>query len=102
LNFTVEALMSLNIKNEEACQLAGLTGETMTGAITVALRERLAREKRRRNVDARVQELHAIGQRCAKLVGEGASSLEHGDLLTTSGACPSDRRFISGPRDSVR
>lgn len=77
--------MSLNIKNEEACQLAGelarLTGETKTGAITVALRERLAREKRRRDVDARVKELHAIGQRCAKLMGEGASSLEHGDLL---------------------
>ena len=36
--------MSLNIKNEETCRLAGelahLTGETMTGAITVALRER--------------------------------------------------------------
>ena len=31
--------MSLNIKNDETCQLAGelarLTGETMTGAITV-------------------------------------------------------------------
>ena len=77
--------MSLNIKNDETCrlagELAGLTGETMTGAITVALRERLAREKRRRDVDARVQELHAIGQRCAHLVGERASSLEHGDLL---------------------
>ncbi len=77
--------MSLNIKNDETCRLAGelarLTGETMTGAITVALRQRLAREKRRRDVDARVQELHAIGQRCAKLVGEGPSSLEHGDLL---------------------
>ena len=37
--------MSLNIKNEETCRLADelarLTGETMTGAITVALRERL-------------------------------------------------------------
>ena len=53
----------------------------MTGAITVALRERLAQEKRGRDVDARTQELHAIGKRCAKLVGEGASSLEHGDLL---------------------
>ena len=77
--------MSLNIKNDETCrlagELAGLTGETMTGAITVALRERLAQEKRRRDVDARVQELHAIGQRCARLAGEGASSLEHGDLL---------------------
>jgi antitoxin VapB len=77
--------MSLNIKNNETCRLAGelsrLTGETMTGAITVALRERLAREKRRRDVDSRTQELLAIGKRCAKLVGKGASSLEHGDLL---------------------
>ena len=41
--------MSLNIKNEETCRLAGelaqLTNETMTGAITVALRERLEREE---------------------------------------------------------
>ena len=46
--------MSLNIKNEEICRLANelarLTGETMTGAITVALHERLQREKRRRSV----------------------------------------------------
>ena len=44
--------MSLNIKNEETCRLAGelarLTGETMTGAITVALRERLNRVGRQR------------------------------------------------------
>ena len=72
--------MSLNIKNDETCRLAGELAR-LTGAVTVALRERLAREKRRRDVDARVQELHAIGQRCAKLVGEGASSLEHGHLL---------------------
>ena len=45
--------MSLNIKNEETCrlarELARLTGETMTGAVTVALRDRLEREKRLRN-----------------------------------------------------
>jgi antitoxin VapB len=39
--------MSLNIKSEEterlARRLALLTGESLTGAITVALRERLAR-----------------------------------------------------------
>ncbi len=39
--------MSLNIKSEEAEQLARnlteLTGESLTGAITVALRERLER-----------------------------------------------------------
>ena len=77
--------MSLNIKNEETCRLAGemarLTGETMTGAITVALRERLEREKRARSVEARVQELRAIADRCAKLLGPGPSAVEHGDAL---------------------
>ena len=42
--------MGLNIKNDETCQLAtelaSLTGETKTGAITIALRERLDRELR--------------------------------------------------------
>ena len=77
--------MSLNIKNEETCRLAGemarLTGETMTGEITVALRERLEREKRERSLEARVQELRAIAERCAKLLGPGPSSVEHGDVL---------------------
>ena len=77
--------MSLNLKNEETCRLAGelaqLTGETMTGAITVALSERLAREKRRRDPDVLARELHAIGQRCASLLVPGPSAVEHGDLL---------------------
>ena len=77
--------MGLNIKNDETCRLAGelarLTGETMTGAITVALRQRLAREKRLRNADARVEELLAIGRRCAELLEPGPSAVEHGDLL---------------------
>ncbi len=77
--------MSFNIKNDEICrlaiELARLTGETMTGAVTVALRERLEREKRRRGADALARELHAIGQRCASLLGPGPSAAEHGDLL---------------------
>ena len=77
--------MSLNIKNEQTCRLAGelaeLTGETMTGAITVALRERLDREKQLRSAETLVQELHAIGQRCASYLRPGPSSVEHGDLL---------------------
>ena len=77
--------MSLNIKNAETCRLAGelarLTGETMTGAITVALRERLAWEKRERSVEARMQKLRAIAERCAKLLGPGPSAVEHGDVL---------------------
>ncbi len=77
--------MGLNIKNEETCrlarELARLTGESMTGAITVALRERLGRRRRERNVDERLRELRAIAERCAKLMGSGPSAVEHGDLL---------------------
>ena len=77
--------MSLNIKNEETCRLASelaqLTGESMTGAITVALKERLDRERRARSVEARVLQLRAIGQRCAGLLRDGPSAVEHGDLL---------------------
>lgn len=77
--------MSLNIKNDETCRLASdlaqMTGETMTGAITVALRERLERERRRRGIEARARELRAIAERCARLMGPGPSAVEHGDLL---------------------
>ena len=74
--------MSLNIKNEEARRLAGeLAGEPMTGAVTVALRERLERERRERDIEVRVRELHAIGQRCARLLRDGPSAVNHGDFL---------------------
>ncbi len=77
--------MGINIKNEETCELAvelaQLTGETMTGAITVALRERLERERSERSVEARVQRLLAIGERCASTLGSGPSAVEHGDFL---------------------
>ena len=65
--------MSLNIKNTETCslasELASLTGETKTAAITVALRERLKHERRRRGIEARARELRAIAERCAKFMG---------------------------------
>ena len=77
--------MSLNIKNEEthqlARELAALTGESMTGAITVALRERLERETHERSVETRVQELRSIARRCARLLEDGPSAVEHGDFL---------------------
>ena len=77
--------MGLNIKNEETCrlaaELAALTGETKTGAITVALRERLEREKRERDAEALVEDLMAIGKRCAALMGPGPSSDEIGEFL---------------------
>ena len=77
--------MSLNIKNEEtnqlARELAQLTGETMTGAITIALREKLDRERRERSVEARIQKLRAIRKRCRSLLKDGPSAVEHGDFL---------------------
>ena len=68
--------MSLNIKNEETCRLAGemarLTGETMTGAITVALRERLEREKRERSLEARVSRAACHRRALCQAAGPGA------------------------------
>ena len=77
--------MSLNIKNDETCrlarELADLTGESMTGAVTVALRERLEREKHDRSVEERKKAIRAIAERCAKGLRPGPSAVEHGDLL---------------------
>ena len=77
--------MSLNIKNEETCRLAAelaeLTGETMTGAITVALRERLEREKRERDSEAEIEEMLALGRRVAARLKPGPSAVEIGDFL---------------------
>ena len=77
--------MSLNIKNEETCRLAGelaeLTGETKTGAITAALRERLERERRERSAEARLRKMRAISRRCAELLRDGGPAVDHGDLL---------------------
>ena len=78
--------MSLNIKNEETCdlarELATLTGESITAAITVALRERLERERGERSTETRLRRLRAIRKRCARLLkAGGSSSIKHGDLL---------------------
>ena len=77
--------MSLNIKNEETCRLAGelahLTGETMTGAITAALKERLERERRQRGVNDRLRKMRAISGRCARMLSDGGPPVDHGELL---------------------
>jgi len=72
--------MHLNIKNDEAHQLATelarLTGENLTSAVTLALRERLARERRRRNTDNVAAKLMKIGSRYAALHDSGRSPEE--------------------------
>lgn len=63
--------MALSIKDPEADrlarELAARTGETLTQAIVVALRERLARETGRRRPIPLREELAAIRRRCAAL-----------------------------------
>lgn len=63
--------MALSIKDPEADrlarELAARTGETLTQAIVVALRERLARETGRTRAVPLREELAAIRRRCADL-----------------------------------
>jgi antitoxin VapB len=72
--------MHLNIENDEAhklaTELAQLTGENLTSVVILALRERLARERRRRNTDDVAARLLKIGSRYAALPDNGQSSDE--------------------------
>jgi antitoxin VapB len=76
--------MSLNLKNEEtnrlAHELAGLTGETLTTAVTVAVRERLERLQQSKR-GALSDRLLKIGKDCAAHLREPFLSVDHGDLL---------------------
>lgn len=63
--------MALNIRNPEAerlaAEVAGITGETKTEAVTRSLRERLARLRRERNGKKLADELGAIALHCVGL-----------------------------------
>ena len=79
--------MSLNIKSDEAellaRQLVAITGESLTRAITVALRERLDRVLVRDDAEVkeRVAQLMKISEDAASRWVEPFRSAEHGDLL---------------------
>jgi antitoxin VapB len=76
--------MGLNIKNEEAYrlarELADLTGESLTAAVTEAVRERLQRVRRARG-ESLADRLLAIGRDCSVHLKEPFRSAAHGDLL---------------------
>ena len=76
--------MSLNIKNPRTHQLvqelADITGETMTGAVTEAVRERLER-LRHSDEPGLADHLLAIGRDCAARLPEPHRSVDHADLL---------------------
>ncbi|MBI1790598.1 MAG: type II toxin-antitoxin system VapB family antitoxin [Acidobacteria bacterium] len=77
--------MSLNLKNEEthrlAREVAQRTGQSLTGAITEALREKLDRLGNPRGVEALASDLLAIGADCARRLKEPYRSKDHGELL---------------------
>jgi antitoxin VapB len=74
--------MSLNIKNDEAhalaIRVARITGESLTQAVTTALRERLARIEA---PDALAEELLALGGDCAARLQEPWRGVDHDALL---------------------
>jgi antitoxin VapB len=76
--------MSMNIKNKETCrlikQLAKLTGESLTTAVTYAVRERLDRIRRKHGIDL-AERLLVIGRDCAAHLKEPYRSSNHGDML---------------------
>lgn len=76
--------MPLSIKHDEADRLARelsrLTGESLTGAIVVALRERLERQRAKGSSPLLHDELMEIGRRCASLPVLDARTAE--DILS--------------------
>ena len=76
--------MSLNIKNPEthrlAEELAKRTGESMTAAVTTAVRERLDRVRREQGASL-ADRLLEIGQDCAKRLKEPFRSADYDELL---------------------
>jgi antitoxin VapB len=63
-----------------AQELAALTGENMTAAVTAAIRERLDRMRKRRK-GSRYERTMAIAREAAPLWKEPWKSTGHGELL---------------------
>jgi antitoxin VapB len=76
--------MGMNIKNEETCrltkQLSKLTGESLTTAVTEAVRQRLDRVRSERGVDL-AERLLIIGRDCAAHLKKPFRTIDHGDML---------------------
>lgn len=84
--------MSLNIKNVETArlirELADLTGESMTGAVTEAVRERLERLKRAEGESGMAERILAIAAEMRTRLPDDFFDVEHGDLLYDEDGLP--------------
>ena len=78
----------LNVKSEDAYRLASelaeLTGENLTAAVTAALRERLDRERKSRDIDAKVDRMMAMAREIRAHMREPVSS-DHSWLYDENG-----------------
>jgi antitoxin VapB len=76
--------MSMNIKNKEAHQLteelAKLTGESLTAAVTEAVRERLDRVRQAQGISL-ADQLLTIGKDCATHLKKPFRTIDHGKML---------------------
>jgi len=77
--------MAMNIKNAEterlARELAKRTGESLTVAVTVALKERLERQQREEKKEGRLEWLLKLSEQTAPLLKDLPPSDKIGDLL---------------------
>jgi antitoxin VapB len=93
------AQMGLNIKNAETHrlvqELAALTGESMTVAVTEAVRERLDRVRREWGVRL-ADRLLAIGKECAGISMSRSDPSITATCCTASADCHGDHRRASG------
>ncbi|HUY47652.1 MAG TPA: type II toxin-antitoxin system VapB family antitoxin [Streptosporangiaceae bacterium] len=91
--FSTEGMMGaqLNIKSDDAyrlaSELASLTGESLTAAVTAALRERLERERRERGEEqaARRARIAALAAEIRASIPGPVSSADHNDLYGPDG-----------------
>ena len=76
--------MAMNIKNEETerlvNELADLTGESLTGAVTTAVREKLERVKSAKK-GGLAERLDRIAKETGPLFKEPFRTIDHGEML---------------------
>ncbi len=84
--------MSLNIKNVETNrlirELADLTGESMTGAVTEAVRERLERIRRTEDRPGMAERIHAIAADMRARLPDDFFDSDHDELLYDEDGLP--------------
>lgn len=73
--------MQLNIKNEDAYRMASrlseLTGESLTTAVTTALRERLEREEQTRHLEERTRDREEWKRRIRAIAADIRAHMKH-------------------------